>query len=68
MKFTPCADLCTSDGTHCQGCGRSHPEIAETKKLIASVVTFIQTQQYENPDIFLEVLNKKVLKKVQKTV
>ena len=31
MKFVPCnSDLCTKDGTHCAGCGRSHEEIAET--------------------------------------
>ncbi|MEY3785900.1 MAG: hypothetical protein RLZ75_105, partial [Pseudomonadota bacterium] len=26
MKFNPCIDKCTSEGTHCQGCGRSFEE------------------------------------------
>lgn len=66
MKFTPCADLCTYEGTHCEGCGRSHAEIAETKKLVMSIVNFIQTQQYENSEDFLNAVSKSVLKKLQK--
>jgi predicted Fe-S protein YdhL (DUF1289 family) len=66
MKFTPCLDRCTYEGTHCQGCGRSHQEIADTKKLVASVVQFIQQQDYENPEDFLSAINKSVLKKLTK--
>lgn len=67
MKFTPCADQCTYDGTHCQGCGRSHEEIAGTKKLIASFVEFIKAQGYENSDEFIEMVSKKVRKKLSQT-
>ncbi|ASF45144.1 DUF1289 domain-containing protein [Methylovulum psychrotolerans] len=67
MKFTPCADLCTKDGTHCQGCGRSHQEIADTKKLIASIVEFIKVQGYDNSDEFINMVSKKVRKKLVKT-
>lgn len=67
MKFTPCADLCTKDGTHCQGCGRSHQEIADTKKLIASIVDFIKVQGYDNSDEFINMVSKKVRKKLVKT-
>lgn len=63
MKFVPCQDRCTTDGTHCQGCGRSHDEIASTKHLIAGVIRYIQEQGYDNPDDFVSVLSKKVLKK-----
>ena len=66
MKFTPCVDQCTYDGTHCEGCGRSHQEIADTKKLVMSIVDFIQTQDYENAEEFLDKINKSVLKKLQK--
>lgn len=36
MKFNPCRGgaFCTDVGTHCEGCGRSHVEIAETKVLV----------------------------------
>lgn len=64
MKFTPCLDKCTKDGTHCQGCGRSHEEIAGTKKLVASFVEFIRAQDYENSDEFIAMVSKKVRKKL----
>ncbi|GAB6142084.1 hypothetical protein JCM14076_28130 [Methylosoma difficile] len=64
MRFNPCADLCTKDGTHCQGCGRSHEEIAGTKQLVASFIGFIQQQGYENSDEFIDMVSKKVRKKL----
>ncbi len=66
MKFTPCIDQCTSEGTHCQGCGRSHQEIADTKKLVLSIVEFIKTQEYENSEEFLNKMTKSVLKRLPK--
>lgn len=66
MRFNPCIDQCTKDGTHCQGCGRSHEEIAGTKKVVQAVVTFIQEQNYENPDEFVAAISKSILKKLQK--
>jgi hypothetical protein len=67
MKFTPCLDKCTYTDTHCEGCGRSHQEIADTKKLVMSIVDFIQTQNYENSEEFMAAVTKSVLKRVQKT-
>lgn len=64
MKYNPCIDKCTSEGTHCEGCGRSHVEIAETKKLVMAVVNFIQDQNYENPEDFVSAISKSILKKV----
>jgi len=32
LEFNPCNDKCTYEGSHCQGCGRSYQEIADTKK------------------------------------
>lgn len=64
MKFTPCLDKCTQDGSHCQGCGRSHQEIAETKQLIKSIIEFIQKYDYENSDEFIAMVSKKVRKKL----
>ena len=66
MKYQPCIDQCTSEGTHCEGCGRSHQEIAETKKLVKSVVDFIRRQEYDNPEEFVERIGKSVLKKLAK--
>ncbi len=67
MKFTPCNDACTKEGTHCEGCGRSHEEIAATKAIVASSVAFIQQQQYDNPEDFVAAIGKSILKKLQKT-
>ncbi|WP_347987065.1 DUF1289 domain-containing protein [Methylomonas sp. AM2-LC] len=64
MKYQPCIDQCSSEGTHCLGCGRSHSEIAETKQLVKGIVEFIQKQDYENPEDFVAKISKSVLKKI----
>jgi len=65
MKFVPCQDKCTYDGTHCQGCGRSHIEIAETKQLVTSIVDFAQKIEYENSEDFTRYIAQKALRKLQ---
>ncbi len=52
MKFSPCTGKCTDAGTNCEGCGRSHEEIAEMKTHIASLVTFAEKMKYENVEEF----------------
>ena len=64
MKFNPCTDQCTTEGTHCEGCGRSHEEIAETKKLVMAIVGFVQKQGYDNGEEFVNAISKSVLKKL----
>ncbi|MCK5263208.1 MAG: DUF1289 domain-containing protein [Gammaproteobacteria bacterium] len=54
MKFSPCTGKCTEEGTHCEGCGRSHEEIAEMKTLVADLVVFAQKMGYENIDEFAD--------------
>lgn len=66
MKFNPCIDQCTKEGTHCAGCGRSHEEIAGTKQIVQAALAFIQAQDYENPDEFVAAIGKSILKKLQK--
>lgn len=66
MQFIPCiSGQCTEEGTHCEGCGRSHIEIAETKKMVAGLVGFAQKQDYENIEDFANFIGKCVLKKLQ---
>jgi predicted Fe-S protein YdhL (DUF1289 family) len=67
MKFSPCLGgaNCTYEGTHCNGCGRSHEEIAETKKLIMALVSYAQQQQYENYAEFANFVSNKVIKKIE---
>jgi predicted Fe-S protein YdhL (DUF1289 family) len=66
MKFSPCTDNCTYDGTHCQGCGRAHEEIAETKRLVMEVVNFALEQEYENIEDFSNAIGQSILKKLKK--
>jgi len=66
MKFNPCiSGKCTEGGTHCEGCGRSHEEIAETKQLIMQLVDFARNQGYENIEDFSNFIGKSLLKKLQ---
>ena len=66
MKFRPCiSGQCTEEGTHCEGCGRSHEEIAETKAMVKQLVCFAQKQGYENIEDFANFIGKSVLKKLQ---
>ncbi len=65
MKFVPCQDKCTYEGTHCEGCGRSHVEIAETKQLVAGLVDFARKMEYENSEEFANYIAQKVLSKLQ---
>ena len=66
MKFSPCiSGKCTEEGTHCEGCGRTHEEIAETKRMINELVSFAQMKDYENIEDFADFIGKGVLKKLQ---
>jgi Protein of unknown function (DUF1289) len=66
MKFNPCiSDKCTYEGTHCEGCGRSHEEIAETKRLVGNLVDFAKKMDYENHEDFASFIGKSLLKKLQ---
>jgi hypothetical protein len=64
MKFSPCTGQCTDQGSHCEGCGRSHEEIAETKNIVKTIVAFSQKMQYENPEDFTAAISKNVLWKL----
>ena len=65
MRFVPCQDACTHDGTHCQGCGRSHEEIARTKALVASVVQFTLDNEFENIEEFTTYVGIKAARKTR---
>jgi hypothetical protein len=61
MNFSPCrgGNNCTDGGTHCEGCGRSHPEIAEARKLIDAVAQFAVKMGYDNIDEFTQFISSK---------
>ena len=65
MKFSPCIGQCTDEGTHCVGCGRTHEEVAETKKLVMGLVSYVQKMNYENPADFAGFVANNMLFKLQ---
>jgi methionyl-tRNA synthetase len=56
MKFNPCTGECTDEGSHCEGCGRSHEEIAEMKEQVARLVAFAEKMNYENMEDFADAV------------
>jgi len=52
MKFNPCTGKCTEEGTHCEGCGRSHKEIAEMRKPVEALVALAKKMKYVNHEDF----------------
>jgi len=56
MKFNPCTGECTDEGSHCEGCGRTHEEIAEMREQVARLVAFAQKMNYENIEDFADAV------------
>ena len=52
MKFNPCNGNCTEEGSHCEGCGRTHEEIAEMGELVGGLVNFAREMEYDNIEDF----------------
>ncbi len=67
MQFNSCRgkDYCTEDGTHCEGCGRSHEEVARTRELIGMVADYALALGYENFEEFTQFIGDKAAKKVR---
>jgi hypothetical protein len=63
MKFSPCTSQCTSEGTACQGCGRTHVEIKATQALVAKMVGHLVDYNYDDSERFLELISAKALKR-----
>ncbi len=64
MKFMPCTGKCTDEGTHCEGCGRSHEEIAEMRKPVAALVALIEKMKYENHEDFANAVASSIMYKM----
>lgn len=59
MKFSPCNGDCTEAGTHCEGCGRSHEEVAATRELVDQMAELAVRLGYENINDFAQFVAKK---------
>ena len=40
MKYRLCNGGCTHDGTHCNGCGRSHEDVAKVNHLVKELAAY----------------------------
>ena len=67
MKFNPCIGQCTDEGTHCEGYGRSHEEVAETRQLEMQLVNYAREKGYENIEDFANCMGKSILYHLQST-
>jgi hypothetical protein len=52
MKFIPCTGDCTEEGTRCEGCGRSHGEIAAMRQSVDDLVALADKMKYDNIEDF----------------
>jgi len=66
MQFNPCQgkDNCTEGGSHCEGCGRSHDEVARTRELIGQLAAFAREMGYGNVEEFTGFVAQKAAGKV----
>jgi len=65
MIFSPCNGKCTDQGTNCEGCGRTHAEVAETRKMVADLVAYAQKKNYENVEEYANSIARSVVYKLQ---
>lgn len=65
MIFSPCNGKCTDQGTNCEGCGRTHAEVAETRKMVADMVAYAQKKNYENAEEYANSIARSVIYKLQ---
>jgi len=56
MIFSPCTGKCTDEGAHCEGCGRSHEEIAEMRVHVGGLVELAHKMNYENFEGFADAV------------
>jgi len=65
MKFSPCTGKCTDQGTHCEGCGRTHEEVAETNQLVMQLVNYARDKDFENTEEFAKSMGMSIFYKLQ---
>ncbi len=66
MKFNPCIGECTENGTHCEGCGRTHEEIGEMRTMVKGLVELAKKMNYENYEDFADAVARSLEHKLQK--
>lgn len=65
MKYRPCTGSCTHAGSHCDGCGRSHEEVAELNAMVKTLASYAKKMQYDNTDDFANSVAKGIYYKLE---
>jgi len=52
MKYKACNGGCTKAGTHCDGCGRTHEDVAKFNTMVKELAAYALEKEYENIDDF----------------
>ena len=60
MIFSPCTGKCTDQGSHCEGCGRSHEDIAEMRRYVGALVAYAQKMKYENIEEYADAVARSI--------
>lgn len=66
MKYRPCTGGCTDQGTHCDGCGRSHEDVAELNRMIKELAVYARRMEYENIEDYANSVAKGIYYKLEK--
>lgn len=64
MLFVPCNGKCTDTGLTCGGCGRTHADVAQTRKMVGELAEYVRMKNYENPEEFAAFINHAILYKL----
>lgn len=65
MKFRPCNGGCTDKGTHCDGCGRTHEEVAKFNSMVKGLAAYALEQGYENTEDYANSVAKSIYYKLE---
>ena len=65
MKYRPCNGGCTDTGTHCDGCGRSHEDVAELNRMAKELAAYAQKMEYDNIDDYANSVAKGIYYKLE---
>lgn len=65
MKYRPCNGNCTDKGTHCDGCGRTHEEVAELNRMVKQLAGFALKMGYENTEDYANSVAKSIYYKLE---
>jgi len=52
MRFRACNGGCTKAGTHCDGCGRTHEDVARYNEMVVALAEYALEKDYENLEDF----------------